>query len=283
MSELFRRAVRLVVGVGALGVEIKHDPDEPGQALDIAFDIERTLKPEPNTAEISIWNLNPDHRKALEGLDEVPVSLEAGYQGRTSLLYLGRLRQCSSRRDGPDIITTVSSGDGEKEQKTARVNFASAQGTPPKTVIDQLVRALGLDPGNSQDAALLAAMAQKASIFAQGTVVSGQASAEMTRLCDSLGLEWSVQQGAVQLLLKGKPLLSALLLVSPETGLIGSPSIDNKGVLSAQLLMVPDVVPGCVVQLQSEFINGTFRIEKAKYSGDTAGADWFIDIEAKKL
>ena len=47
--------------------------------LDIAFDVEKSLKRDPNTAEIRITNLNADHRRQLQEQAVVPLRLEAGY------------------------------------------------------------------------------------------------------------------------------------------------------------------------------------------------------------
>lgn len=284
MTRLFQRAGVVIVNE----IELTIDPEDPGGALDVAFDITRTIKPEPNTADIKIWNLSPDHRKSLEELDNVPVQVEAGYAGQTSLLFRGITRTVFTVREGPDLVTTLQTGDGEKEYKTARINIAVAGG--PVTVaaglsniqaIRTVVRALGIGEGN-----LVSVQGQIAAaipLFPNGTVLTGSASQILQRLLQSLGLEWSIQNGTLQILQAGQALIGTATVLTPETGLVGSPSVDNKGILSAQSLMIPDIFPGRLLLLSSEFLAGTFRIETCKYSGATAENDWYIDIEAKKL
>ena len=51
--------------------------------LDVAFHIEKSLSPEPNMAELQIWNLSPKNRRYLQAQKAIPVTLQAGYQGST--------------------------------------------------------------------------------------------------------------------------------------------------------------------------------------------------------
>jgi hypothetical protein len=294
MTLLFKRAARVVVDT----IELVVDPASPGNSLDLSFSVVRSLKPEPNTAEIQIWNLNEDNRSALEDKGTLPGSvakgepppkpppgiactIEAGYEEQTALLYSGTLRVAYTTREGADLITTLSAGDGEKEYQRSRVNLSIAKGTPNTSVLEQVQKALGINAGNLSTAA--AALASAPILFPQGGVLSGSASQIMTRVAQSLGFEWSIQEGALQLLQNAEPLAATATLLTPSTGLVGTPSIDVGGILTAQALMIPDIFPGRLIVLESERLTGNYRVETCNYSGNTAGPDWYIDIEAKKL
>ena len=47
--------------------------------------------------------------------------------------------------------------------------------------------------------------------------------------------------------------------------------------------MQADLEPGNRLQIQTEEVNGIFRSEKATYTGDTWGGDWYVDVECKPL
>ena len=277
MTLLFKRSARIVVDT----IELATDPNNPGQSLDVQFSIDRSLKPEPNTAEIQIWNLNADHRSQLEEASRVACTVEAGYEGQTSQLFSGTLRTAFTMREGADLITTLQSGDGEKEYQQSRVNISIAKTTPNLSVMQQIVKSMGIAEGNLSSASpqLLASPL----LFPQGGVLSGSASQIMNRVAQSLGFEWSIQEGALQILQTHAPLATTATLLTPETGLVGSPSIDNEGVLTAQALLIPDIFPGRLLVLESERLSGSYRVEKCAYTGNTAGDDWYIDLEAKKL
>jgi hypothetical protein len=104
----------------------------------------------------------------------------------------------------------------------------------------------------------------------------------LTALTRSAGLEWSIQDGNLQLLDRGKALAGTSLLLNSDTGLLDSPTVDNEGVLTAKMLMIPGVRCGGLVTIDAKRIKGTYRIEKATWSGDTSSTDWYVEINAKR-
>jgi hypothetical protein len=270
MTKLFGRDYRVIVST----IEIR--------SLDLSFTIAKSLKPEPNTCELKIWNLNETNRSRLEEMKTAPVSVEAGYEDGMSLLFLGDLRTAISTRDGPDIVTTLASGDGEKAYRKARCNVSLAKGTSIDAAVKSLTKQLGLSQGNVDEMVAGLKFTKNGQLLSQGTVLTGSAARELTALLKSVGLTWSIQDGKVQLLELGKALAGQAIYLTRETGLIGSPTIDNKGVMSCRMLMIPDVFPGRLMVLKAERISGQFRIDAAKYSGDTFGTNWYIDVEAKR-
>ena len=248
--------------------------------LDIAFRVERDLKPEPNTAEIDIYNLAPANRKRLQGLGDAVVVLEVGYESGVSTIFRGDLKSAVTRRDGADLVTQVRAGDGARARQTARVNRSFAPGTPVEAVLREITGAMGVDTGDVGDI-LRAVVAGGRRILEGGFSASGNAAGELTRVTRSAGLEWSVQDGRLQLLSQGRALQGKAIRLSPDTGLIDAPEIDDKGQLRARTLIIPDLSPGKRVQVDSEFVTGVYRVEKTRHVGETSGEEWTIEIEAK--
>lgn len=284
MSTLFRRAYRLVVG------------DVEATANDIAFEVKKNRKIEPNTADISVWNLNPDNRSKFEGFPKgTPVDLEAGYEGNVGRIFLGTLRtattkragkqgfeQIETTRDGPDLITKIGAGDGEKQLTTKFVSITAGPATPVSTILREIVKGLEVDQGNLDTVAAALELRRVGRYFEQGAVFEGPAKRELKRLADSAGLDVSIQDGQLLLLDKGQPLVTATaILLSPNHGLVGSPTLDNEGNVTATALMQPDIFPGRIVTIQSERVTGAFVCEQVSHRGDTAGNDWYTIVEGK--
>ena len=106
--KLFDR--RYVITIGTVQVD----------ALRCQFKVKKTHKPDPNTCEIKITNLGQDNRDALARPNngKLRVTLEAGYKSTgTSLLFQGEVRAAYTEWEGPDCITTVTTGDSEKEMQ----------------------------------------------------------------------------------------------------------------------------------------------------------------------
>src|SRR5581483_3975959 len=120
MTVLFQRVVNVTIapklGIAAAGLA----GIAPGQAYDVSaldctFNVKKNLKPEPNTCELKIYNLNEHTRKVFSSADRLIIRLEAGHVGSVSQLYLGEVHAATSTVDGPDIITEISTSDSEKE------------------------------------------------------------------------------------------------------------------------------------------------------------------------
>jgi hypothetical protein len=268
--ELFDR--RCAVQVDTLRIE----------GLDVSFTIQKSLAAKtPNSAEIEIWNLNEDHRKQLQELERVYVDLQAGYAGGMSLLFRGDLRNVVSRRDGPDWITSVSSGSGQHGRKR-RVKKSFAPKATVKEVLQAAAEAMGVKLGNSAATFVAASIKGTAArSFFNGYTMAGSAEQELDRLVRSCGLRWSVQDDELQIIESGKALQDEAIYLSPSTGLIGSPEIGNRGIVNVRSLMIPDAFPGRRALLESRHINGVHRIETTRHLGGTHETDWFIDYEMK--
>jgi hypothetical protein len=270
MTVLFERKVRVQVD------------DFVIEDLDVAFEIGKSLSAKtPNSAEIRIWNLNAEHRKRLQELEKVYVSLEAGYVGGTSLLFRGDLRDVLSTREGTDWITTITSDSGRRARKR-RILKSFAPGATVEDVLKAAAKAMGVNLGNTAAKTVSAKIqGTQASKFFNGYALAGAIEAELDRLARSCGLEWSIQDDELQFLDQGMPLQELGIKLSPKTGLIGSPEPGNKGITEARCLMIPDLFPGRRIQIMSEHVTGIYRAETTKHVGDTAGHDWYVDLELR--
>lgn len=287
MAKLYQRKWNVVVGtaIGALSAGLRVSDHR------IAFTVEKTLKPEPNTCTLEIWNLSKTQRAGIEELAPktgdtrgIPVLIEAGYEETgANQIFLGDLRTAYSRREGADWITTIESGDGEQAHQNARINVALGPGTRPDVALRAIVKALGIDQGNAPIAIAKLLATGSTTLAPKRFVMSGSATQHMTNFCKSAGLEWSIQDGAIQILDLNRTLAPTFAVrLASDTGLVDAPSIDPKGVLTCRMLMIPQVRVGALLVLDSATIRGAFKIERAKWQGDTYGTPWYIEVEAKR-
>lgn len=278
MTKLFKRSVDVVVG------------DKRLTKLDCAFEVEKTLRAEPNKCSLKIYNLAEETRAAFEQLAPrrrwwtkgVPVRIEAGYGDDRALLWLGELRNVLTEIEGPDWVTSMDSGDGYLAFQNARVNLSYGPMTPVATVLQALVQQLGIGVGNVAQTLATLNVEGVGKLYPHGLVISGSVAQELTDFCRSAGLEWSIQDGVLQILDRGQALRSQALRVSSDTGMVGSPSVDVDGIATVKTLLIPDVRVGSMLVLDSARIKGTYRVEKATWSGDTASDEWFITMQARK-
>jgi len=278
MTQLFRRSIDVVVGSKRL------------TGLDCAFEIVKTLRAEPNTCKLKVYNLAEDTRAEFEQLaprkrwqtDGIPVRIEAGYGDDRALLWNGDLRNIYTEIDGPDWITSMDSGDGCLAWQNARVNQSYGPMTSVQTVLRALVSKLGIGQGNLDDVIKDVQVLGMGTLYPHGVVLSGSVAQEITDFCRSTGLEWSIQDGTFQILDHGQALRDKALLVSSDTGMVGSPSVDVDGIATVKTLLIPDVRVGCILSLDTARVKGDYRVEKATWSGDTSSDDWYVTMQARR-
>ena len=264
--------------------------------LDFEFSVKRSLSADQNTAEIVVYNLNADHRKHLATVpDGVVVKLQAGYLGpaptRPSVsagapdapadlptIFLGRIREVTHLRAGPDWETHIGTGDGDGKDKP--IHFSLGPGASVEAAIRKVVGEMGIGIGNALQAINSAGFgAGLGKVFSGGVTVSGRGDKELERLLNSAGLEFSVQNGELQVLEKGKALNTPAIELTPANGLVGSPELGEKGTVKFRCFLSADVYPGRQVRLRTSQVDAYFRVETASYTGQWAGNDWYTDAE----
>jgi len=287
MTTQYQRAYTVQVDTIKFGTE---SPLEHG-ALDAVFNVVKDKTKEPNQCNLQVFNLSQQHRDQLADLTGAFVVVEAGYQDDVVQLYRGVTREIFSEQQGSDWVTTLTSGDGEKAFRRARVNESFAPGSKLPDVLRRLVRALkdeGVDAGNADqritELQLSGKLTEAGNEFINGTVLSGKAVDHLDLLLRSVDMEWSIQDGEFQLLNLGQFLEGFAVVLNPDTGLVGAPSVGNDGILHGRALLNGTVVPGKQLQVESPSLPAAFyKCSRAEYLGDTSGQDWYVDFEAEIL
>lgn len=301
MSEQWLRSIFLSVGepgpLGVGGVSMETD------SLRCAFEIERDEKPWPNTATIRIWNLTPAHRAELADLQGVPCVLAAGYQGANGQLFSGMLREAQSVKEGTDWITTITGVDGELDTEGEPIAGKSihktwAKATPCLQILKDFIAEMKLAEGNASVAGAAAALST-GMMLSHAFTVDGPILDELTYFMRSVGLAWSIQDGAFQVRLADAP-ASVGPLISPLTGLVGHVTISTRKIerenvttkiketttwkmAAGSCLLLPALTPGIGFALQSAAASGAYLCTRLRHVGDTHGTEWYTEFEGRAL
>jgi len=253
--------------------------------LRVVFDAKKSLAKEPNSLDLRIYNLSKQTRSSLQGRG-LKVLLLAGYQNEIGQIFSGDSRTCDHVYEKPDWVTRIQCGDGEVKYRTSRFVESFAPGTQVADVLEACARALGVGIGNAK-VRFQQALPRNFQQFVQGFAAHGNAAQYMDMLVRSAGLAWSIQDGELQVLSTTEVNTDEVVLLTPKTGLIGSPvhgSPDKKGGLSTlkvRSLLQHKLRPGGRFKLEADSIRGVFRVEKLGHNGDTASGPWYTALEAK--
>ena len=286
MTTLFQRAVE----VNAAGKLL--------DGIDVEFTVNKSLKKEPNTGEITIYNLSEDSRRFISEQKRPVIEIRAGYQkpgvsegiesaltaigveGDDSppLLFRGEMKEAVHKRQGPDWLTVLRSGDGAKARR-ANINQSFKGPVQIEKVLEKAADAMGVSVGNAIAAFKKGDFGGGVKEFFEGVTLSGNAGEELEKLLKSKGLQFSIQNEELQVLPRGGAVNSRAVLITPSTGLIGSPEPGEENRIKARSLLNPEIYPGRKVAIQSAAVDATYVVIQATYSGATNGADYAVEFE----
>lgn len=266
MAKQFQRQYKLIVGHESIKIE----------DLDIEFEIIRTITREPNIAEITIFGLR--ERTSQSIIDDVypPVSFWAGYKDKISLIFLGDARDCFTEKLGVENLTHINSGDTERKLRTTRINKTFKVGTPVVTVLKEIIKTLGISPGNIGTKFSALTLLEGSASYINGITLSGNANKQLSRVLKSCGQKYSIQNNVLQVLAPGESTLESPVILVRDN-LIGSPEIGSDNTTKFTTLLDPEITPGRLVSMGGKLL----RAERCRYYGQRNQNDWYVEVEGK--
>lgn len=282
MADLYLRKV-IVDIIPAKGEGTRID------GLRIKFNCEKTNERNPNNSKIEIYNLSPNTKSLLEG-KKTRVKLQIGYlgipekssqgivtglNGNVAQIFTGDVKKVVHKIEGSngDVVTTIEVLDGGNRYRNARLDKGFPPGTSVRQVFDELIEELGLDEG-----AIKGIPDRK---YSQGLSLSGLVRDHLDVLAKANALEWSIQDETLQIIPKTESSSNTIIELSPDSGLVGSPSKTDKGVEFSSLIQ-PKIRPGIRVNLKSRNLNGIFKVRKVVHAGDSHQGEFLSKCEATK-
>jgi hypothetical protein len=254
----------------------------------IEFNIDKDTSSSPNSAEITIFNLSESHRNSV-GKEFDAITLEAGYippegDGNVGVIFKGAVRDVEHRREGPNILTIISCGDGSKALRRATISKSFPKGTPVKDVVDELAKQIEKEGVSRGEWKFPDDVESKK--FKRPYAVCGSCVRELDTIGRGNGFYWNVQNETMEIV-PGDGFIGDVVLISPETGMIGTPAITDNGVRVSALLN-PGIRPNRRVQLKSETLemngdDGMYRVTSASYSGNNMDGEMKVDIAGEAV
>ena len=281
MSQLWNRKAIVIMGIkGEQGVKI--------EGLRISFDIEKTNTKSANNAKVLIYNLNESNKSILKSKEDLSLTLEVGYGANgVDLLFTGDIVRSTTQRNGADFITTIEVDDGDESLRKAKLEKSYAAGASEKTIVEDALQSMK-DAGQI----IIGSIASlKDEVAQNGFSASGLASNIVEQITSKQGLEFSIKDNETQILGTDEDTGEEAIVLTPSTGLIGSPRIGligkeaskTDGIEFKALIQTTRFKPGRKVKIKSREVDGFFKILKSKFTGDTHAPAWFVNCEAQLI
>lgn len=267
---------------------ILHPPYLKAAPLRIRFDINKNLfGASANHSKIEIFNLSVLSRQNIK--KQYLVQLIAGYSNvlggdsMAEILFTGNVFYAKSVRSQADIITELECLDGGSAIAMSRIN-KSYSNTPLINILSDIAKAMAVVTPYQPAAVMAGISLGIPNPTLPSFVADGPCRDVLNTLLDSQGLQWSVQNGVLNIVPKTGYNGNTAILVSSQTGMIGVPSLNNQYTVFTSLLN-PKLVPGALISLVSTSnpaLNGYFKIQNAHYEGDSHGDKWQVTCECTK-
>lgn len=221
----FDRQYRMAVGKGGQeGFEIGDISGSFGSPLHISFSIQKSDLETQNTARVEVWNLNDTHLADLEQ-ENCILSLRAGYGDHMPLIFAGMVDFVSTEMDGADRKTTIEVIDNLIPLRESYVSVSYQGVVNWKKIFDDTAQQIGVAVQYSYNATFVDVQ--------NGFSFVGKAKDIFAKGCACCGLEWSIQNGVLQIKNPGDAITTVAYSLSAESGLIGLPKrvamSDEKG------------------------------------------------------
>ena len=262
--------------------------------LEIVFEIKKTLYGYPNLATIKLYNPNIHTLNALRR-KYTQIILNVGYNDDLRLAFKGDIRNVTQGKTSNTRVVTIFAGDGARAFNNSIFNKTFDVGISTQDILKEVIGSFtGLVAG---DLSGVPAVSDKK----DGLTLSGQSSRIMDDLSREYNSDWSIQDGVVNVLPRGKTITGQeVIIVNPRTGMIGSPSVTNYGA-NVTTLLNTQLVPGALFSIQAtgadvQIGNLFFRTEKVRtdatgyykvravdLKGNSRKGDWFSVVEGIRI
>lgn len=311
---LFERTAELLVGKPGTTDEAISIKD-----LRFEFDILKTASKTSNTANLKIYNASPDTIAAMETINNI-VIIRAGYVRDTGAvtIFTGTTCRSLTYQDGATVITEMELRDSVIPLRDAKISVAKPPNTSAKSVLsavtanfglpvrmnikdvpdkqyvggfacngrvrdamDRVCNYLGLE-WSAQDSEIQ--IMKKGGVYSDMAVVLnkdtgmiGYPRREAKTMTEKTAAKEGIKYGQ-----KGV-IRTTVDVEDPTAKLKNRVTLEVQGYRVKSLLNA-QIYPGSYVQLTSRGIQEEyFRVEEARYVGDTHGKDWYVEALLRYL
>lgn len=270
--------------------------DKGGKGLElgelrITFSTKKGDTETPNSAEIRVYNLSEDTMNRMKR-EFTRVVLSAGYRSNSGVIFDGNIRGTrQGKENGTDTWLEIVAADGDRAYNFATVNTTLAAGSTPADRVKACQKSFeskGAQAGHVPDLG--------ANRLPRGKVMYGMARKHMRDAADTTDCSWSFQDGQMIMIKNSGYLPGEAVVLTSETGLVGTAEQTNEGI-KVRCLLNPRLRVGGRIRLNNKSVqaaktdlkaeaqrppkmdnDGFYRILKVEFTGDTRGNDWYADM-----
>lgn len=231
--------------------------------LDLDFDVIFDDDMEANECNITIYNLSDNTINQLKY--HYPVSVEAGFDKDTGVIFKGYIDKVTTKHEGADKVTTIRCYDDITNKTITELTFA--KGTTASYILRNLISMTGTPVAEIK--------MRRDHVYEDEQKVDGSLSDNIKQYSDVCGVSTYVCNGKIYSRhIKTGDDIS--FTISEETGMIGSPSPyeeemtaeDFKETINGydiEMLLQHRIHAGAICNVNSIVTKGTYRVRSGEH------------------
>lgn len=255
--------------------------------LRIRFELNKTLLGYPARGKLEIYNLSESNiARISQRLTKVRV--EAGYVDLFGEIFNSNIMNYYKSRFTTDSVFTMILAGEAAAWENSTFSRTYEAGVMPATILRDLA-------GSFEDI-IVGSLLESAEWEAKLASVThvGAVKSVLNKLAVDYNFDWSLHNGQLDIIPRGRVLEDKpTYIITPETGLIGSPTLTELGA-DFRILLNPDIMLGRQCQMSTEYVelgqaglefrkvrntaDGFYKVMDLRYIGDSHGNEWYCDI-----
>ncbi|BDR73326.1 hypothetical protein K144316041_20340 [Clostridium tetani] len=228
--------------------------DSKGNALDVSelhctFNITKSILMEPNTSEITIYNLNAQTENAIM-INGKRITIEAGYEGtQFGLIFDGDILQ--TIRDKENATTyklIIIALDSDRAINFDIANFSIARGQTARSMVSHIVN-------RAKNPISMGSISDKLNgqTLTRGKVFFGKSSDYLRQIAKSNNMQYYMDNGTLNLInLEDLP-SDEIFDLNPKSGLVGTPEQTDYGI-AGQCLLNPQIKLNSLIHVDNSLV-----------------------------
>lgn len=285
MTLMYEKSVLLDVFAGNKRLTLAKPETE---TYDIEFDIMLDETDKPNRAKITIYNLSESQRNFIEA-NHQGIEFSAGYKDDVGMIFRGVTTNVIHHHGRLNWVTEIYSGEGEKELVNNVFQKSYTAGTQVLVILKDIIAEIGL-PFELDFTDIFV-------VLPRGRSFSGRVKEALTKVTKAHGLEWSIQQGVLEIKPVGASVKSQVraVLLSSDSGMLNSPTLierqdetentkkknkKEQRIIGVRVtsLMNHQIRPGRLIEvLPLQTVSTLGKLSEAKLPKFTAEGVWRVD------
>ena len=259
--------------------------------LRIKFNVNKSLLSTPNLCKLELINPNQSTLAVLSN-KFTKILLNVGYGDDLLLLFTGEVRNLKHSKTSVERTITIFAGDGEQSWQNSIFNKTYSASVQTSVVIEDIVKSFGDVLTGSLEG--LPEVADKI----MGQTLSGSSRDILDMFATEYGFTWGIQDS--ELVITPDKVAASnkeLVVVSPLTGMIDSPTITEIGV-DVITLLNPRLTPNAPFKVDAEGADlqlgdlrfrraprnnatGLYKVRSTEFIGDSYEGNWLSKVSGE--